>query len=199
MRKFEPRFFRKAFWAGGFSSRLGGVLSLRALPGNKISRGAMQVYFLYARKSTDEEDRQILSIELQIHEPREYARREGLTIIEEFVEAKTAKEPGRPVFNLMMEQIEAGKAQGVLAWHPDRLARNSVDGGRIIYLVDTARSPTFAFPRTVSTTRPRESSCSPLPSANQNTMWTISPRTSSGAFGRNSGGASGRGGHRLAT
>lgn len=106
----------------------------------------MPAYFLYARKSTDEEDRQVLSIESQIHELREYARREGLTIIEESVEAKTAMEPGRPVFNLMMEQIEAGKAQGVLAWHPDRLARNSVDGGRIIYLVDIGKITDLRFP-----------------------------------------------------
>ena len=96
----------------------------------------MPAFFLYARKSTEDEDRQVLSIESQIHELREFARREALTVIEEFVEAKTAKEPGRPVFNLMMEQIEQGKANGLLAWHPDRLARNSVDGGRIIYLVD---------------------------------------------------------------
>jgi len=107
-------------------------------------------YFLYARKSTDEEDKQIMSIESQFHELHEYAQREGLTIVEEFVEAKTAKQPGRPVFNLMMEQVEAGKASGLLAWHPDRLARNSVDGGRIIYLVDTGvltdlRFPTYRF------------------------------------------------------
>jgi len=113
----------------------------------------MLTYFLYARKSTDEEDRQVLSIESQIHELQEFAKREGLPIGEEFVEAKSAKEPGRPVFNFMMEQIEARKAQGLLAWHPDRLARNSVDGGRIIYLVDIdkitdLRFPTYRFDNT---------------------------------------------------
>jgi len=106
----------------------------------------MPAFFLYARKSAEEEDRQIMSIESQIHELREYAKRERLTIIEEFVEAKTAKEPGRPVFNLMMEQIGAGNAQGVLAWHPDRLARNSVDGGRIIYLTDIGKITDLRFP-----------------------------------------------------
>ena len=74
-------------------------------------------YFLYARKSTDEEDKQIMSIDSQLHELREFARREGLVVVEEFVEAKTAKHPGRPVFNLMMQQVEAGKANGLLAWH----------------------------------------------------------------------------------
>jgi len=95
----------------------------------------MLKYYLYARKSTDDEDRQVLSIESQINELREYAKKENLFIVEEFVEVKTAKEPGRPIFSFMLKQIEAGLADGILAWHPDRLARNSVDGGKIIYFV----------------------------------------------------------------
>ncbi len=106
----------------------------------------MPAFILYARKSTEDEDRQVLSIESQIHELREFARHEGLAVIDEFVEAKTAKEPGRPVFNLMIAQVEEGKAQGLLAWHPDRLARNSVDGGRIIYLVDIGKLSDLRFP-----------------------------------------------------
>ena len=35
---------------------------------------------------------------------------------------------------------------GILASHPDRLARNSVDGGRIIYLVDTGKIAAMRFP-----------------------------------------------------
>jgi len=58
----------------------------------------------------------------------------------------TAKVPGRPVFNRMIEQIEQGEATGILAWHPDRLARNSVDGGRIIYLLDTGKLSSLKFP-----------------------------------------------------
>ena len=83
-------------------------------------------YFLYARKSTDEPDRQILSIEAQLAELRDYAKKNGLTIAREFIESKTAKEPGREIFNDMMAQIEQGAAHGIVAWHPDRLARNSV-------------------------------------------------------------------------
>lgn len=54
----------------------------------------MANYFIYARKSTDEEDRQILSIDLQLRELRSLAEKENLKVIKEFVESKTAKEPG---------------------------------------------------------------------------------------------------------
>jgi len=106
--------------------------------------------FLYARKSTDEPERQVLSIEAQMFELREYAKKENLNIVREFVESKTAKEPGRKIFNDMIASIEKNEAEGILAWHPDRLARNSVDGGQIIYLVDTGviqelKFPTFWF------------------------------------------------------
>jgi len=103
-------------------------------------------YFLYARKSTDEPDRQILSIEAQLAELREYAKKEGLIIAREFIESKTAKEPGREIFNEMISAIEAGKAQGIIAWHPDRLARNSIDGGMVVYLVDTGKITALKFP-----------------------------------------------------
>src|ERR1035437_2424709 len=103
-------------------------------------------YFLYARKSTDEPDRQILSLEGQLAELREYAKKEHLIIVKEFIESKTAKEPGREIFNDMIASIEDGKARSILAWHPDRLARNSVDGGRVIYLVDTGKITALKFP-----------------------------------------------------
>src|SRR3990167_6922292 len=94
-------------------------------------------FFLYARKSTDSEERQMLSIEAQIAELRLLADREKITIVREFTQAMTAKTPGRPIFNEMISRIEKGEAQGILTWHPDRLARNSIDGGRVIYLLDT--------------------------------------------------------------
>ena len=104
-------------------------------------------YFLYARKSTEEDDRQILSIEAQLHELREFATKERLEIVASFTEAKTAKEPGRTKFGEMLDQIERGKADGIVCWHPDRLARNSVDGGRIIHLVDRGLIQALKFPQ----------------------------------------------------
>ena len=106
----------------------------------------MTKFFLYARKSTDEPDRQILSIGAQIAELKEFAQKEQLDIAQTFIESQTAKEPGRPIFNDMLSQIEKGKADGILAWHPDRLARNSVDGGRIIFLLDTGKIKELKFP-----------------------------------------------------
>ena len=106
----------------------------------------MTKFFIYARKSTDEPDRQVLSIEAQITELKEFARKEKLEIVDIFIENQTAKEPGRPIFNDMLSQIEKGGAQGILAWHPDRLARNSVDGGRIIFLLDTGKIQSLKFP-----------------------------------------------------
>jgi DNA invertase Pin-like site-specific DNA recombinase len=106
----------------------------------------MNNFFIYIRKSTDEPDRQILSIEAQVEELKEFARKENLEITKTFIESQTAKEPGRSVFNEMLSLIEKGEASGILAWHPDRLARNSVDGGRIIYLVDTQKIKQLKFP-----------------------------------------------------
>ena len=104
-----------------------------------------QKFFLYARKSTDVEDKQILSIEAQITELRALAKKEGLEIVEELIEKQTAKVPGRPLFNAMLDRIENGEASGIISWHPDRLARNSVDGGKIIYLLDTGRLAGLKF------------------------------------------------------
>ncbi len=106
---------------------------------------------MYVRKSTDEEDRQVLSLEAQLTELKEFAARENLEVIETFVEKKTAKVPGRKVFNEMLAKIESGGLPlGILAWHPDRLARNSIDGGKLIYMLDTGKLaglkfPTFAY------------------------------------------------------
>ena len=103
-------------------------------------------YFLYTRKSTDTEDKQVLSIQSQLTEVREYAKKNSLNVVQEFQESRTAKSPGRPIFNEMIRLIEKGKAEGILSWHPDRLARNSIDGGKIIYLIDTGHIVDLRFP-----------------------------------------------------
>ena len=106
----------------------------------------MTKYFIYVRKSSDEEERQVLSIEAQIAELRQYARDQNLIVAKEFQESQTARVPGRPEFAKMLSEIEKGKAQGILAWNPDRLARNWQDGGRIMTLVDSGTIQTLKFP-----------------------------------------------------
>ena len=103
-------------------------------------------FFIYTRKSTDTEDRQVRSISDQLAELKSLALKENIDVIDIFVEKQTAKAPGRPVFNEMLLRIEKGEASGILAWHPDRLARNSIDGGKIIYLLDTEQITELKFP-----------------------------------------------------
>lgn len=92
-------------------------------------------YFLYARKSSESEDRQVASIESQIDELKKLADREGLKIVEIFQESKSAKAPGRIMFNQMIERVYKGEIQGILCWKLDRLARNPVDGGNINWML----------------------------------------------------------------
>ena len=103
-------------------------------------------YILYARKSTEEDDRQILSIEAKVFELKEFAAKEKLEIVASFQEAKTAKEPGRIKFAEILSLIEKGKAGGILSWNPDCLARNSVDGGKIIHMNDRGLIKALKFP-----------------------------------------------------
>ena len=95
-------------------------------------------YFIYARKSTESEDRQIQSIEDQINRLCKLAKELNLEVIEIFSESKSAKEPGiRSAFYKMIERIESGEAAGVLCWKLDRLARNPLDGAKIQWLLQT--------------------------------------------------------------
>ena len=78
-----------------------------------------QPFFLYARKSTDVEDKQVLSIDGQLAELREFAQKEHLSIIGEYIEKQSAKIPGRPLFNEMMSKVHESKEPiGIIAWHP---------------------------------------------------------------------------------
>jgi DNA invertase Pin-like site-specific DNA recombinase len=92
-------------------------------------------FVLYCRKSTESDDRQVLSLDSQEKELLALAERLGLDIVKIFRESKSAKEPGRPVFNQMLKMISSGKAEAILCWKIDRLTRNPVDGGQIQWLL----------------------------------------------------------------
>jgi site-specific DNA recombinase len=95
----------------------------------------MSGYFIYCRKSSEAEDRQVLSIESQTRELEQLAAKLNVPIVEILTESKSAKEPGRPVFNQMMQRLYRGEAAGIICWKLDRLARNPVDGGAIIWAI----------------------------------------------------------------
>jgi len=95
-------------------------------------------YCLYARKSTESEEQQVLSIDSQIKEMLQMAERDNLDVVEIKKESHSAKEVGmRPVFNEIVEEIKLGKFNGILTWAPDRISRNAGDLGRIVDLMDS--------------------------------------------------------------
>lgn len=93
-------------------------------------------YIFYKRKSSDSEDKQILSLDSQDRIIRESILGfSSFDISANYQESMSAKAPGRPKFNQMCEKLENGEAQYIICWQLNRLARNPVDGGRIIWLV----------------------------------------------------------------
>jgi len=107
-------------------------------------------YIPYHRKSSEAEDRQALSIPGQKEETDSIIIREKLDIYNEYSEAKSAKKLGRPFFNQMVNDIETGKANAILAWHANRLSRNPIDSAKIISLMDDGKlievkTPTYTF------------------------------------------------------
>lgn len=94
-------------------------------------------YCLYCRKSSEAEERQTLSIESQVKEMLELAKKENLQVVEIKREAHSSKEVGqRPIFNQMITEVKEGKYNGILSWAPDRLSRNAGDLGSIVDLMD---------------------------------------------------------------
>lgn len=93
-------------------------------------------YFVYIRKSSDRDDAQTLSLKAQRRELKSFAEKHDLKIVATFEESASAYKTGRPKFNRMLEEIEKGKANAILVYHLTRIARNSFDGGRVIYMMD---------------------------------------------------------------
>ncbi len=117
------------------------------------SRPAVTDVFLYLRKSTSEaEERQIRSIDDQRQDCLTLAERLNLTIVDEFIEARSASRPNnRPVFKSMLKELsykdpKRRRAEGILAWHPDRLTRNALEAGQIIQMVDDEQINDLFFP-----------------------------------------------------
>nr|VFK30706.1 MAG: Site-specific DNA recombinase [Candidatus Kentron sp. LPFa] len=97
-------------------------------------------YCLYARKSSEDDERQAMSIDSQIKEMLRIAEREGLDVAAIQKESHSAKSSGcRPVFNQLISEIRDGKFQGIITWAPDRLSRNAGDLGLVVDLMDKGK------------------------------------------------------------
>ena len=112
--------------------------TIQAKQGVSEGSGALPMrYCLYARKSSEQDERQALSIESQIKEMVQAAIRDGVTVTEIRQESHSAKDSGqRPVFNKLIEDIKQGTFDGILAWDPSRISRNAGDLGQIVDLID---------------------------------------------------------------
>ncbi len=113
------------------------VLPPLPMPMPVAAEKATTRYCLYARKSSEEDERQALSIDSQIKTMMEIAKREGLEISEVRRESHSAKASGvRPVFRQLLTDIRSGMFTGILTWAPDRLSRNAGDLGSLVDLMD---------------------------------------------------------------
>lgn len=94
-------------------------------------------YIGYARKSSeDNKERQAASLPEQLYVLEGLKSHHNLQVIEVLEESRSAHEKGRPIFESMITRIEKGEANAIVTWHPNRLARNMTDGGKIIDLID---------------------------------------------------------------
>lgn len=97
-------------------------------------------FVLYARKSSEREDRQVQSIDDQISYWKKRAKEDGIEIVKVYTEEKSAKMPWvRKAFYEMCEYLEKWWIDGILCWKLDRLARNPVDAGNIQYMLQRWR------------------------------------------------------------
>ena len=101
-------------------------------------------YIAYTRKSTTGEDRQMLSLEDQEKDLARLEQNEKLNVVLRFTgkekgESQSAHKRGRPIFTHVMKLIEEGKANALLVWHPNRIARNAFDGGWVITAMDEGK------------------------------------------------------------
>lgn len=110
----------------------------------KVQENEQINFCLYARKSTESDERQAMSIDSQIKEMKSMAERDGLFVKEIRQESHSAKSSGlRPVFNQLLIDIREEKFNAILTWAPDRLSRNAGDLGTLVDLMDQGKLKTI--------------------------------------------------------
>ncbi len=117
------------------------------------------IYADYTRKSTESEDRQVLSIPAQQERNKELAQRYGIKILDlhRFSESKSAKVTGkRAEFLRMVTKIEQGAINGIIVWHADRLSRNAIDAAILIDLMDRGKLQEIITPAQIFKNTPND-------------------------------------------
>lgn len=124
-------------------------LKKKKTKGEQELSDSKRYYVIYARKSTEDDKRQVQSIDDQIDHCKKYAKEHNLQIVAEPIrEEKSAEIAGkREKFNAMMERLYKGDLYNcVLAWHPDRLSRNMKESGEILDMLDNDVILDLQFP-----------------------------------------------------
>ncbi len=131
-KSFFESFLVKKAWTKPLSSA-----SIRVMEKSLLTSEEPLRYCLYARKSSEADERQALSIESQLNEMTKLAEKEGIKIVETIKESKSAKESGlRTGYNQVLQGLNEGRFNAILTWAPDRLSRNAGDLGRLVDLMD---------------------------------------------------------------
>lgn len=114
-------------------------------------------YCMYARKSSESDERQAISIESQIAEMQKIAQRDRLTINETYRESHSAKKCGqRELFKKLLDEIELGTFSGIITWSADRLSRNAGDLGMLVDLMDEGHLKSIVTYSQTFTNNPNE-------------------------------------------
>ncbi len=107
---------------------------------NRILPKEKQRFVIYLRKSTDDEAKQVRSLDDQRTECLDIANNVlKIHVREEDIleESASAKISGnRPIFDDMIEGFRTGKYHGLISWSPDRISRNMKEAGEIIEMID---------------------------------------------------------------
>ncbi|MEK7059686.1 MAG: recombinase family protein, partial [Patescibacteria group bacterium] len=107
---------------------------------NRILPLEKRRYVIYLRKSTDDEAKQVRSIDDQRDECMAMAidalhiDPSKIVVLEESASAKISG--NRPIFDDMLQGFRTGKYHGLISWSPDRISRNMKEAGEVIELID---------------------------------------------------------------
>ena len=89
----------------------------------------------YVRRSEDDKRKQVISIPAQLSETDRIVAYHGLDLVDTLTEERSAKQPGRPLFSELVRRLKSREAEGIVCWKLNRLARNPIDAGELIWLM----------------------------------------------------------------